>query len=109
MSEAGRAKKWLVRVGIATAILTVVGIFAQPGQAMAAGAEPPIGSETWAILVFALVWFLGSLRIRRSRGRLRLGFEPATVRRTSSAWARGGRSARVPGGSSGGAGASANY
>lgn len=111
MGAQGQGKRWLVRVAIATVVLASAGILADPSHAMAADPTQQVIAEeaTIAILVFALVWAFASLRMRRRRGRLRLGFEPAAVRITSGTRKSGGRSARAPGGISGGAGASGKF
>lgn len=46
MSAKRMALKWLLRVGIATAILAGIGILGNPGSAMAACLSPGQGSAT---------------------------------------------------------------
>lgn len=106
ISQTGR---WMTRVAIATAALSLVAALAQPVRAMAEEVAPQgdAASATWAIGIFIAVWFIASLRVKRHRGRWRLGFSPAAVRTTAagrSNFSSGG--GRGSGGSSGGAGAS---
>lgn len=46
MSAKRMALRWLLRVGIATAILAGIGILGDPGNAMAANLAPGQGSAT---------------------------------------------------------------
>lgn len=80
---------WLVRVGIATAALTGVGIMSGPARKVASGSMAGAGDATLlhALVLFAIVWLIASLRIRREAGRRRLGFDPLPVRRSSAAQA----------------------
>lgn len=117
MRTARTGARWLIRVGVATAMLTAVGVWADAGMggtAMARPAvdglgpvvpalEPPPGmiaaeptpppaiapsseavSATQVVLFFVAVWFVASLRVRRVRGRWKLGFDPAATRRAAS-------------------------
>jgi uncharacterized membrane protein YbhN (UPF0104 family) len=78
---------WLVRVGIATAALAGVGMMANPARKVVSGAAAGAGDATLlhAVALFAIVWLIASLRIRREAGRWRLGFDPLPVRRASAA------------------------
>jgi hypothetical protein len=78
---------WLVRVGIATAALAGVGMMADPARKVASGAAGGTSDATFlhALALFAIVWLIASLRIRRDAGRWRLGFDPLPVRRASTA------------------------
>jgi uncharacterized membrane protein YbhN (UPF0104 family) len=78
---------WLVRVGIATAALAGVGIMADPARKVTSGAVTGASGATLlhAVALFAIVWLIASLRIRREAGRWRLGFDPLPVRRASAA------------------------
>jgi hypothetical protein len=77
---------WLVRVGIATAALAGVGMMADPARKVASGAAAGASDATLhAVALFAIVWLIASLRIRREAGRWRLGFDPLPVRRASAA------------------------
>ena len=82
---------WLVRVGIATAALASVGMMADPARDVVGGAAAGASEATLlhAGALFAIVWLIASLRIRREGGRWRLGFDPLPVRlageRTSQA------------------------
>lgn len=80
---------WLVRVGIATAALAGIGLMAEPAREVAAGAAAG-GDMTFmhAAALFAIVWVVASLRIRRANGRLMLGFDPVPVRRTPASQAQ---------------------
>ena len=63
---------WLVRVGIATAALAGAGMMADPARKVASGAA--------AGALFAIVWLIAGIRIRRGPGHWRLGFDPLPVR-----------------------------
>jgi hypothetical protein len=65
------AARWFLRVGVATAILSGIGILANPGNAMAAELLPKLdmASATHAIVFFATALFVATLRIRRVHGR----------------------------------------
>ena len=79
---------WLVRVGIATAALAGVGMMADPARKVASGSVAGASDATTllrAVALFAIVWLIASLRIRREAGRWRLGFDPLPVRRASTA------------------------
>jgi uncharacterized membrane protein YbhN (UPF0104 family) len=78
---------WLVRVGIATATLAGIGMMADPARKVASGAAAGTSDPTLlhALALFAIVWLIASLRIRRSAGRWQLGFDPLPVRRASAA------------------------
>lgn len=80
---------WLVRVGIATAALAGAGMMADPARKIASGAVAGASDATLlhALALFAIVWLIASLRIRRETGRWRLGFDPLPVRRASAAQA----------------------
>ncbi|MBA3446346.1 MAG: hypothetical protein H0T56_01820 [Pseudaminobacter sp.] len=73
---------WLVRVGIATATLTGIGMMAEPGKNIATGAMASVDLRNagHAILLFAIVWFLASLRVQRRENGWRFGFDPFPVR-----------------------------
>ena len=77
---------WLVRVGIATAALAGVGMMADPARKVASGAAAGASDANLlhALALFATVWLIASLRIRREAGRWRLGFDPLPVRRVSA-------------------------
>jgi hypothetical protein len=79
---------WLVRVGIATAALAGVGMMADPARKVASGSAAGASDATTllhAVALFAIVWLIASLRIRRETGRWRLGFDPLPIRRASGA------------------------
>lgn len=69
--------------GIALAMLSAGVILAGSGNVMAAdvAAHAETHSVAHAALLFAIVWFVASLRIGKSDGRWRLGFDPFPVRR----------------------------
>jgi hypothetical protein len=71
---------WLKRVAIATAILTTVGLLAQPGKAFAAETAANAGSAGYTALLFVFVLLLASVRPRKIGGRWHVSFEPSPVR-----------------------------
>jgi uncharacterized membrane protein YgcG len=101
--------EWLMRVLVATSVIALVSLFASTGRAMAAEAVGDVESATHTIAVFGLVWLLSSLRVRKKRGRWRLGFEPSPVRRVRASSTVHRAGVRGGGGVSGGAGASGRF
>jgi len=80
-----------------------------PGMIVAEPATPPAAkpssdavSATGIVLFFIAVWFVASLRIRRAKGRWRLGFEPGATRQVASHSSAARRQSFATGGSSGG-------
>jgi hypothetical protein len=73
---------WLVRVGIATAALAGAGMMADPARDVAAGAAASVDARGFlhAAALFAIVWLIAGIRIRRGPGHWRLGFDPLPVR-----------------------------
>lgn len=65
------ALNWLLRVGVATAILTGVGILASPGSALAVELLPEAGiaSAIRTALILVAVSFVATLCFRRVQGR----------------------------------------
>lgn len=102
------AASWFLRVGVATAILSGIGILASPGSALAA--ELPLVQDmapvAHAILFFAAALFVETLRIRRVHGRGCLALCRAAVNRNLARLSQRGQSARAAHGRSGGAGIS---
>lgn len=96
------AARWFLRVGVATAILSGIGILADPGNAMAAELLPvqDMAPAAHAILVFATALFVATLHIGRVHGRGCL----AWVSRTSRVTRSEGQDTRAVHGRSGGAG-----
>lgn len=78
--------RWFLRVGVATAILSGIGILADPGNAMAADLLPvqDMAPAAHAILVFATALFVATLHICRVHGRGCLAWVSRTSRVTRS-------------------------
>jgi len=72
---------WLKRVAIATAILTTVGLLAQPGKAFAAETATDAGSAGYAVALLVVAWLLASVRPGKTGGRWPVSFEPSRLRR----------------------------
>lgn len=104
------ALNWLLRVGIATAILTGAGILASPSDAMAADMSPELGMApaTRIILLLAAASFVATLCFRRVHGRGRPVLRRVAVHGTSRV-NRGEDQVPAPTGRSGGAGVSAGF
>lgn len=102
------AASWFLRVGVATAILSGIGMMADPGNAMAAEFSPvqDMAPATHAITLFAAALFIETLRIRRVHGRGCLASCQAAVNRNLARLSLRGQSARAVHGRSGGAGIS---
>ena len=77
----GSGMSWLLKVALATAALTALGVFASPGRAMAAEQVQGGNSLAHALTLLALAWLLSSIRVQRIGGRWRLRVEPSPVRR----------------------------
>ncbi len=88
---------WLVRVGIVTAALAGVGMMANPARKVASGAAAGASDATLphALALFAIVWLIAGLRIRRETGRWRLGFDPLPVKRAAAQQSNAGDSRRT--------------
>lgn len=101
------AARWFLKVGVATAILSGIGMMADPG-AMAAEFLPvqDMATATNAITLFAAAFFIETLRIRRVHGRGCLASCQAAVNRNLARLSLRGQSARAVHGRSGGAGIS---
>lgn len=69
MARSGGARTWLVRTGVATALLSAVGLFAEPGRTVATSLIPgdPV-SATRAVLVFLAALLLAVLLGGRTKG-----------------------------------------
>ncbi|WP_378947920.1 hypothetical protein [Mesorhizobium sp. ANAO-SY3R2] len=111
MGNGRLALSWLLRVGVATAILTGVGILAGSHDAMAAELSPESGMApaTRIILLLAAASFVATLCFRRVHGRGR----PVLCRVAVHGTSRGNRGEdqvpAPPTGRSGGAGVSAGF
>jgi hypothetical protein len=71
---------WLTRVAIATAVLSLIGVFGSTGRAFAATTGELPAAMHFAGLV-AAAWLLAGLRFSRRLGGLSLEFEPLSPRR----------------------------
>lgn len=102
------AARWFLRVGVATAILSGIGILSDLGNAMAAEVLPAqdMAPTTHAIFFFAAALFLETLRIRQVHGRGCLASCRAAVSGNLARLLWRGQSTRAVHGRSGGAGIS---
>jgi hypothetical protein len=75
------ALDWLIKVGLATALLAGLALLAGSGRAMAADAGAAGQSALHWLGLLILAWLLSSLRLRRKNGRVALGIELSPVRR----------------------------
>lgn len=74
--------RWVVRMAAMTVAAGAVAFLAGSDHALAAQGEAGAHSPARALLLMAIVWLVGGMRIRRNAaGRKRLAFEPSPVPR----------------------------